>query len=98
MYAQQLIEAAPEDPLFHLFLAQALVRNGKMDEGREELDSVLERHPDMAEAHFINGIWFRKNRQFIQARREFRLALELAGDRDWLQRAIQRELNNLEGE
>jgi Tfp pilus assembly protein PilF len=98
MYAQQLVEAAPEDPLFHLFLAQALVRNGKMDEGREELDSVLERHPDMAEAHFINGIWFRKNRQFIQARREFRLALELAGDRDWLQRAIQRELNNLEGE
>ncbi len=98
MYARQLIEAAPEDPLFHLFLAQALVRNDKMDEGREELDSVLERHPDMAEAHFVNGIWFRKNHQFIQARREFRLALELAGDRDWLQRAIQRELNSLEGE
>ena len=97
-FASQLVESFPDDPLFQTLMAHAMIRNGKMDEARRELDAVLSNHPDMAEAHLINGTWFRKNRQFIQARREYRFALELAGDREWLRRTIEREMEGISGE
>jgi Flp pilus assembly protein TadD len=95
-YAGRLVEAQPEDPLFHLFLAQTLIRGGKLEEARAELDGVLETHPDMPEVHLVNGLWFRKNRQPLQARRELRTALELAGDRAWLRAIIEREMEGLD--
>jgi tetratricopeptide (TPR) repeat protein len=94
-FAHKLVEEFPDDPLFHTLLAHALIRNDKMDEARTELDMILQEHPDMAEAHLINGLSFRKNRQPIQARREYRLALELAGDREWLRTTIERELASI---
>jgi serine/threonine protein kinase/Tfp pilus assembly protein PilF len=95
-YARRLVGAQPEDPLFHLFLAQTLIRGGKLEEAKAELDSVLETHPDMPEAHLVNAHWFRKNRQPVQARQELRTALGLAGDRAWLRAIIEREMEGLD--
>ncbi len=94
-FARKLVERFPDDPLFHTLLAHALIRNGEMDKARGELDMLVQEHPDMAEVHLINGLWFRKNGQRIQARREYRLALELAGDREWLRTVIERELEGM---
>ncbi len=93
--ARRLVEAQPEDPLFHLLLAQTLIREGKMEDARAELDSVLEAHPRLAEAHLVNAHWLRKNRQPVQARQELRTALDLAGDRAWLRALIEREMEGL---
>ena len=88
---RRLVDSAPDDPLYRAFLALVLMGQGKMDEAKGEIDAALALAPRLAEAHFVNGVWLRSQGRFVQARREFRLALESSGE-EWLRSEINRQL------
>ncbi len=92
--ALELVEQHPDEALFHVFLARALISTGRMEEARKEIDRALELAPDLGEGHLVNGLWLRKDRKVVEARREFVRALEL-GLEDWLRQEVEREMEAL---
>ena len=94
---RRLVEAAPSDPLFHTYLARTLIIQGRMEEAREEIDLVLESAPRLGEAHLVNAVWLRRDDQFLAARRELQVAVELEVNEKWLRLEIEREFGGIEG-
>jgi Tfp pilus assembly protein PilF len=88
---RRLVDSAPDDPLYRAFLALGLMGQGRPDEAKGEIDMALALAPRLPEAHLVNGIWLRNQGRFIQARREFGLALESSRD-EWLRSEINRQL------
>lgn len=95
-FSNRLIEVAPDRVLPHVLLANALMGQDRMEEARVEVDIILDMAPDSAEAHLVNGIWLRRDHQFLLARREFQLALELGIGEEWIRVEVERELEKTE--
>jgi serine/threonine protein kinase/Tfp pilus assembly protein PilF len=91
---RRLVDSAPDDPLYRAILALVLMGQGKMDEAKGEIDTALALAPRLPEAHLVNGIWLRNQGRFIQARREFGLALESSRE-EWLRSEINRQLEEI---
>ncbi len=88
---RRLVDSAPDDPMYRSFFALVLMAQGKTHEAKGEIDTALELDPRLPEARFVNGLWLRSQGLFVQARREFRFALESSGE-EWLRSEINRQL------
>lgn len=94
--ARRLVETHPRDAMFHAYLARVLIGMQDMDQARAEIDRALELDPNLAAVHLVQGLWFRQQREFAEARREFQIALDLGIDEEWLRREVERELDKTE--
>jgi Tfp pilus assembly protein PilF len=80
----------------HLYdYALALARADRFDEARERVEAALRADGNLAEAHELLGGLFERKRQFPEAAREYRRALELGPDLPRIQLRLENVLRPL---
>jgi tetratricopeptide (TPR) repeat protein len=74
---KELLELLPGDPMLGTLLASALLAGDRDKEGKEQLDSVIRKHPDFPMAHYYNGVYFSGKAQWDEAAAAYRKAIGL---------------------
>ena len=64
----------------HYDYAIALMNSGDYDGARSHLDKLVKQHPNADYAHYGLGVALQKTKQYDEAVKEFRAALDLNGD------------------
>ncbi|NNF16595.1 MAG: tetratricopeptide repeat protein, partial [Gammaproteobacteria bacterium] len=64
----------------HIKVAELLLDMGRLDECREELDRLITRFPDRAEAYFLSGQLENRTGQPAKAITAFKIVYEISGD------------------
>ena len=71
------LKNAPADEVLQLNLAIAYSKNGDIDEALQILSTIVQQHPDYAQAHNNLGIVYTQQKRFSEAAKEFDAALQL---------------------
>ena len=76
--AEETLTSDPQNADARLVLAQALIRQGDLPRAQTELEALKAKHPDSAPVHVQTGTLLGMKRHYLEARREFERALQLA--------------------
>jgi tetratricopeptide (TPR) repeat protein len=79
-FAQQAVDARPENLRARLLLLRTLIAKGEVVSAEKELGPLTARFPKSAELHWLAGAVHLAKRQTPAARRSFELALQLQPD------------------
>jgi serine/threonine-protein kinase len=94
-YFRRLTELAPGLPLPYAARGIFLVSTGRLEEGREELETALRLDSDLPEAHFGMGLYWKAEGGIEKARQEFEFVVR-SDAKPWLVAEARRELQELE--
>jgi tetratricopeptide (TPR) repeat protein len=72
---REAVEANPEEPTAQVELGTALLEAGRIAEGMEQLEAVVERWVNQAKAHHLLGLAFEKQRRLTEAAQHYEAAL-----------------------
>lgn len=76
-FASEAKKAAPANPNVQLALAKSLVIQGNLTQAAPEVRALLERYPQVAASHTVNGMLLLRSKNLPGARAAFMRALEL---------------------